>query len=251
MGHYKSNLRDIEFNLFEVLGRGDVLGTGPYEDVDVDTAREMLKEVARLAENELAESFEDSDRHPPVYDPTTQAVTMPESFTKSFNAYRDSGFWSIDLNAELGGTVVPPSVRWGVNEMLLGSNPAVAMFAASYGFAKLLHALGNDEQKKLAEIVGVMNDLFSGNLTEADLVGYVTTIRGKLLENETLAAQAANNSEAQFAMGDFKDILMDIVIEGQDSHNKIADQLLKEDRVFVAMQGLLARMVWQKFQQRR
>ena len=23
MGHYKSNLRDIEFNLFEVLGRGD------------------------------------------------------------------------------------------------------------------------------------------------------------------------------------------------------------------------------------
>ena len=28
MGHYKSNLRDIEFNLFEVLGRGDVLGTG-------------------------------------------------------------------------------------------------------------------------------------------------------------------------------------------------------------------------------
>ena len=25
MGHYKSNLRDIEFTLFEVLGRGDVL----------------------------------------------------------------------------------------------------------------------------------------------------------------------------------------------------------------------------------
>jgi len=25
MGHYKSNLRDIEFNLFEVLGLGDRL----------------------------------------------------------------------------------------------------------------------------------------------------------------------------------------------------------------------------------
>ena len=43
MGHYKSNLRDLEFNLFEVFGRGDVLGTGPYADVDADTAREMLK----------------------------------------------------------------------------------------------------------------------------------------------------------------------------------------------------------------
>ena len=183
MGHYKSNLRDIEFNLFEVLGRGDVLGTGPYEDVDVDTAREMLKEVARLAENELAESFEDSDRHPPVYDPTTQAVTMPESFTKSFNAYRDSGFWSIDLNAELGGTVVPPSVRWGVNEMLLGSNPAVAMFAASYGFAKLLHALGNDEQKKLAQWIADKGWHCTMVLTEPDAGSDVGAGRTKAVDN--------------------------------------------------------------------
>ena len=147
MGHYKSNLRDIEFNLFEVLGRGDVLGSGPYEEVDADTAREMLKEVARLAEHELAESFQDADRHPPVYDPQTQAVTMPESFAASFKAYRDSGFWNIDLPEELGGTVAPPSLRWAVNEMLLGSNPAIAMFAASYAFAKLLYILGTPSRR--------------------------------------------------------------------------------------------------------
>ncbi|MDQ4086160.1 MAG: acyl-CoA dehydrogenase N-terminal domain-containing protein, partial [Actinomycetota bacterium] len=34
MSHYKSNVRDLEFNLFEVLGRDAVLGTGPFEDVD-------------------------------------------------------------------------------------------------------------------------------------------------------------------------------------------------------------------------
>ena len=97
MGHYKSNLRDIEFNLFEVLGRGEVLGHGVYEEVDADTAREMLKEVSRLAENELAESFVDADRIPPVYDPVTQEVTMPASFAKSYRAYQDSGFWSVDV----------------------------------------------------------------------------------------------------------------------------------------------------------
>ena len=86
MGHYKSNLRDIEFNLFEVLGRGDVLGSGPYEAIDADTAREMLKEVSRLAEHELAASFSDADRNPPVYDPQTYSVTMPESFKKSYQA---------------------------------------------------------------------------------------------------------------------------------------------------------------------
>ena len=44
MSHYKSNLRDIEFNLFEVLGRDEVLGTGPFAEVDGETAREVLAE---------------------------------------------------------------------------------------------------------------------------------------------------------------------------------------------------------------
>ena len=113
MGHYKSNLRDLEFNLFEVFGRGEVLGQGHYADVDQDTAREMLKEVSRLAENELAESFSDADRNPPVYDPQTYSVTMPESFKKSYQAYVDSGFWSVDVPAELDGTVAPAQPQVG------------------------------------------------------------------------------------------------------------------------------------------
>ena len=72
MGHYKSNLRDIEFNLFEVFGRQQVLGSGPYAEVDEETARSILEEVERLATHELAESLLDSDRNPPVYDPADQ-----------------------------------------------------------------------------------------------------------------------------------------------------------------------------------
>ena len=30
MSHYRSNVRDLEFNLFEVLGAGDVMGVGPF-----------------------------------------------------------------------------------------------------------------------------------------------------------------------------------------------------------------------------
>lgn len=184
MGHYKSNLRDIEFNLFEVLGRSDVLGRGPYEELDADTAREMLKEVSRLAEHELAESFQDSDRNPPVYDPQTQAVTMPASFAKSFKAYQDSGFWNIDLPEELGGTVAPPSLRWAVNEMLLGSNPAVAMFAASYGFAKLLYVMGNDDQKKLARWIAEKGWHCTMVLTEPEAGSDVGAGRTKAVQND-------------------------------------------------------------------
>ncbi len=183
MGHYKSNLRDIEFNLFEVLGRGDVLGHGPYADLDVDTAREMLKEVSRLAENELAESFIDADRNPPVYDPKTEHVTMPTSFAKSFKAYQDSGFWSVDVNEELGGTVAPPSLRWAMNEMVLGANPAIAMFAASYAFAKLLYLLGTDEQKKLAHWIIEKGWHCTMVLTEPDAGSDVGAGRTKAVDN--------------------------------------------------------------------
>ncbi len=183
MGHYKSNVRDLEFNLFEVLGRGDVLGQGAYEAVDEDTAREMLHEVARLAENELAASLLDSDRNPPVYDPATHKVAMPASFKRSYQAYVDSGFWAIDVPAELDGTVVPPSLRWAINELILGANPAVGMIASSYSFAKLLYILGNDDDKKLARLMVNRSWGATMVLTEPDAGSDVGAGRTKAVQN--------------------------------------------------------------------
>jgi alkylation response protein AidB-like acyl-CoA dehydrogenase len=150
MGHYKSNLRDIEFTLFEVLGRGKVLGSGPYGEVDEDTARSILGEVERLATNELAASLLESDRTPPVFDPATHTVTMPESFKRSFQAYMDAEWWRMDLPEELGGTVVPPSLRWAIAELILGSNPAVHMYASGMAFAHVIQRLGTEDQHKVA-----------------------------------------------------------------------------------------------------
>lgn len=82
-------------------------------------------------------------------------------------------------------------------------------------------------------------------------MGYVTTLHGKLMEDETLAEQAANNTEEQFRTGDFKDRLTDIILDSQDAHNSIAGQLLKDERIFAAMQGMLAQMVYQAFAQRQ
>ena len=183
MSHYRSNVRDLEFALFEVFGRGDVLGQGPYEAVDTDTAREMLHEVARLAEHELAESLLDSDRNPPVYDPVSHTVMLPESFKKSYAAYLESGFWAVDVPAELGGTVVPPSLRWAVNELILGANPAVGMIASSFSFAKLLHILGTDEQKKLAKLMVDQKWTATMVLTEPDAGSDVGAGRTKAVQN--------------------------------------------------------------------
>jgi alkylation response protein AidB-like acyl-CoA dehydrogenase len=183
MSHYRSNVRDLEFALFEVFGRGDLLGQGPYEAVDADTARAMLHEVARLAEHELADSLLDSDRNPPVYDATTHSVTMPESFQKSYAAYLESGFWAIDVPAGLDGTVVPPSLRWAVNELILGANPAVGMYASSFSFAKLLYLLGTDDQKKLAKLMVDRKWGATMVLTEPDAGSDVGAGRAKAVRN--------------------------------------------------------------------
>ena len=151
MGHYKANLRDLEFNLFEVFGRDEILGSGPFADVDGDTARAILEEVRTLAEGPLAESFADADRHPPVYDPEAKTVTLPDSFKRSYAAFVDGGWDRLSLPAELGGPGLPRSVTWAANEFVLGANPAIHMYAAGPAFAHILHRLGTDEQKQLAQ----------------------------------------------------------------------------------------------------
>ena len=151
VSHYKSNLRDIEFNLFEVLGRQDVLGTGPFEDVDVDTAKTILAEVDRMSREELAASFEDADRNPPRFDPTTGEVDVPESFAKSYQAWMDSEFWRLSIPTEMGGQPAPSSLVWALGEMVLGSNPAVWMYAAGPSFASIVNANGNERDKRIAQ----------------------------------------------------------------------------------------------------
>ena len=153
MGHYKSNLRDIEFNLFEVFGAGDRLGKGPFAEMDEDTARYLLQESEKLAVGPLAESFAAIDRNPPVYDPKECTVTMPDEFKKSFQALWDAGYWNAPLPDNLGGSGAPPSLNWAMAEMFLGANPAVYMTLAGPGFAAILDHLGTEEQKHWAEIM--------------------------------------------------------------------------------------------------
>ena len=151
MTHYKSNLRDIEFNLFEVFGGAERMGTAPFEDIDVDTAKDFLKNTEALATGILSDTFASADRNPPVYDPATYSVTMPEDFKKGYQALMDSEGWRLEIPEGLGGINCPPSLRWAVAELVLGSNPAAFMYMSGPGFAGILYNIGNEDQKKMAE----------------------------------------------------------------------------------------------------
>ncbi|MFY9777694.1 MAG: acyl-CoA dehydrogenase, partial [Trebonia sp.] len=182
MSHYKSNLRDIEFNLFEVLGRQELLGTGPFAEVDTDTARDMLAEINRLAMGPVAESFADADRNPPVFDPATGAVTLPESFRRSFRALMDGEWWRLSVPPELGGTVVPRSLAWAVAEFILGANPAAWMYTNGPTFATVLWKIGTPAQKRFAEQAVEREWGSTMVLTEPDAGSDVGAGRAKAIE---------------------------------------------------------------------
>src|ERR1700743_237586 len=182
MSHYQGNRRDIEFNLFEVLRRQDLLGTGPFAEVDEQTARDMLAEVERLATGPVAESWVDSDRNPPVFDPATHAVTMPEPFKKSFRALMDAEWWRLAIPPELGGTVVPRSVNWAVASFILGANPAAWMYANGPTFATTLWQLGTPRQKELPLLAVERQWGATMVLTEADAGSDVGAGRARAIE---------------------------------------------------------------------
>ena len=184
MSHYKSNLRDIEFNLFEVLGRDEILGQGPFAEVDTETARHILAEVERLAREDLAASYVESDRNPPVFDPETSTAPVGEAFKKSYDAWMDAEYWRLGIPHELGGTPAPSSLNWAIGEMVLGANAPVWMYACGPAFASIVHRNGNDRDKRIAEIMVERQWGCTMVLTEPDAGSDVGAGRARATLNE-------------------------------------------------------------------
>ncbi|MFE3545261.1 acyl-CoA dehydrogenase [Nocardia sp. NPDC059177] len=184
MGHYKANVRDLEFNLFEVLGIDKLLDAGTFGDLDTDTVKEMLSEVRRLAEGPLADSFADADRNPPVFDPNTHTVSIPESFKKSYKALEDGEWAKVGVVEELGGLNAPSAITWALSEMVLGANPPIQMYAAGAGFAQVFFNNGTDEQKGWAAKIAQRNWGATMVLTEPDAGSDVGAGRTKAIKQD-------------------------------------------------------------------
>jgi alkylation response protein AidB-like acyl-CoA dehydrogenase len=182
MGHYKSNLRDLEFMLFEVLRVQDRLGVGPFAEMDCDTAHSVLTEVDRLARGPLADSFAESDRNPPTFDLQTHTVELPAAFKKSYRALWEGEWYRIDMPSELGGYGAPHALRWAVSELILGANPAVFMYMSGPSMAVVVHRNGTEEQQRWAEFMVDKGWCATMVLTEPDAGSDVGAGRTKAIK---------------------------------------------------------------------
>ncbi|WP_280205819.1 acyl-CoA dehydrogenase [Nocardia cyriacigeorgica] len=152
MGHYKANLRDIEFNLFEVLGLDKLLDTGAYGDLDSETVREILAEVKRLAEGPVAESFAAADRDPVQFVPAEHTITVPDALRQTVTTVREADWSRLGLPEGMGGTPAPSALVWAVNEMISCANPSASFFNMGPVMAAVLYNIGTEQQQHWATI---------------------------------------------------------------------------------------------------
>ncbi|MBM4781293.1 MAG: acyl-CoA dehydrogenase [Archangiaceae bacterium] len=148
--HYKPNLRDTLFNLFEFLEIGKTsLGKKPFGDLDEETARQTLESYKQICVDQLATSFSAGDHQAPVLDTKTGNVTLPESLKKSFHAYFDNGLNQLEIPTHLGGVGAPPSLSWGAFEMVLGANAPLAFYFLGNLLPRVIDRTATESQKAL------------------------------------------------------------------------------------------------------
>jgi len=180
MGHYRSNVRDLEFNLFEVLGLDAVLDSGAYGDLDTATVRDILREVARLSEGPIADSFVDADRNPPRFLPDEHTIAVPDSVRPAVTAFKDAGWWRIGMSDVIGGVPAPAPVTWAVNEMMVCANPAIQWYSTPV-MSQVLALVGTEQQQRWARMGLERGWMGTMALTEPDAGSDVSSGRTKAI----------------------------------------------------------------------
>jgi alkylation response protein AidB-like acyl-CoA dehydrogenase len=149
MSHFKSNVRDIAFNLFEVFNTQDYLGEGRYAHMPADTARMLLEEVDRFSRESIwADSFVPADRTPLELDDDGN-ITVPEELHQALQAFYAAGWHTISLPQELGGGDIPPSLRWLTAELFFGGHATAMLWPIGSLMGAIVYEEGTEGQKTI------------------------------------------------------------------------------------------------------
>jgi len=146
--HYRPNLRDTFFQLFEVLEiQSSVLGKPPFDAMDEATARASLEGFLEVMQATWAPAFAAGDREGATFDGQGN-VKLPAGFLKALDAHYGGGWNKLELPEHLGGYGAPPTVQWAAFELMAGANPAVCFYVLGNFMARLIDAHGTPAQKR-------------------------------------------------------------------------------------------------------
>jgi len=144
---YKTDLRELQFLLFEQFGMRDILGKEPYAAWGEDEVRMVLDQVYEFATKELGPLNAVGDREGCKIE--NGRVVTPTGFKQAWKKLYEAGWRQLAGHEEYGGQGAPRTLQVLVEEMFSGSNCAFMMYPGlALGAAELIEQCATPEQRK-------------------------------------------------------------------------------------------------------
>ncbi len=141
MAVYKTDLRDIEFNLFEDLKVQD-LGQS-----EVDEIKQIISEYDKFVENEIYPTRQVADEEGVTF--VEGKVKVPQCFHGVKQAVYENGWFALGISEELGGMPAPTAVEVAASSLSCGANVSWEIYPSlSKSAFRLISELGSPAQKE-------------------------------------------------------------------------------------------------------
>ena len=173
MGYYKADIRDIEFNLTELLKVQDLTEYGLGEQ----DMKGILSEYNKFVENEIFPTREPSDQQGVKH--VDGKVLVPESLKSVQKSFYENGWFALGMPEEIGGTPVPEALYVACMSLATGANVAWMMYPGLSRAALNVVHLKGDEFMKSHILPKMMTGEWGGTmcLTEAGAGSDVGALR--------------------------------------------------------------------------
>ncbi len=147
INRYKADLREMFFVLFEQFGFNDIVGKGPYDAWDEETAKSILNETYRFAREVMGPLNGPGDREGcRVVD---GGVVTPKGYKEAWKKLVEAGIKQVSVPKEFGGQGAPLGLYALIEEITSGSNTAFNMYSGlTFGAAEVIGEFGTEHQKK-------------------------------------------------------------------------------------------------------
>ena len=143
---YNAPVKDMKFVLHELWDASELSTYEGYEDASPDLIDAMLEEAGKFMKNELLPLNQSGDREGCTLE--NGVVRTPKGFKEAYDKYCENGFTALSTDPKYGGTGLPHTVEFMVQEMVVSTNMAFGMYPGlSHGCYNAIYLHGSEEQK--------------------------------------------------------------------------------------------------------
>ncbi len=145
MAQVISELRDIDFNLYEMFDVESLTKFDKFQEFNRKTVDMIIKEARNLAIKEILPTYDDGDKIGVTYDGDGR-VSTPDSFKRALKLYLENEWTAPAAPEKWGGQGLPTMVSASAREYFMGANwPLYAIGSIGAGTGRMIEHFGTDE----------------------------------------------------------------------------------------------------------